>query len=245
MLGHRLKVGALVPSTNTVVEPEYHRMCPPGVTVHTSRLLVADPDLGSDDAFARLMEQIHASTGPAIAGVRTARPDVVALGMTAVAFVGGAAGNRELTARLAGLAGVPVVTGPTAVVAALRSLGVRRIAVLSPYQPYARERALALFAEEGFTVTAEASLASTHANAIAAVPTGQLAALIDEVDSDAAEAIVQIGTNLPMVRLLDGLEARLGKPVIAVNAATIWYVLRAYGIEDRRPGAGSLLGSPR
>ena len=33
-LGWRLKLGVLVPSTNTAVQPEYDAMRPPGVTNH-------------------------------------------------------------------------------------------------------------------------------------------------------------------------------------------------------------------
>jgi maleate isomerase len=52
---------------------------------------------------------------------------------------------------------------------------------------------------------------------------------------------VQVGTNLSFVRQAAGLEERLGKPVIAINAATLWYGLRMNGIDDRIEGFGSLL----
>ena len=46
--------------------------------------------------------------------------------------------------------------------------------------------------------------------------------------------------SLP-VRLADESERWLGKPVIAINAATWWMALRENGIEDRVHGAGGLL----
>ena len=55
------------------------------------------------------------------------------------------------------------------------------------------------------------------------------------------DAIVQCGTNLSMVRLADEAERWLGKPVIAINAATWWMALRENGIKDKVYGAGSLL----
>jgi len=42
---------------------------------------------------------------------------------------------------------------------------------------------------------------------------------------------------------LDALEARHGKPVIAVNSATYWLALREHGITDRLDGYGMLLAS--
>lgn len=55
------------------------------------------------------------------------------------------------------------------------------------------------------------------------------------------DTIVQVGTNLSMLRLADAADRELGKPVIAINAATFWYALRENGITDRMPGFGRLL----
>ena len=37
------------------------------------------------------------------------------------------------------------------------------------------------------------------------------------------------------------LERELGKPVIAINLATLWHALRVNGINDQVEGFGSLL----
>jgi hypothetical protein len=66
--------------------------------------------------------------------------------------------------------------------------------------------------------------------------------LLHKLDGDDVDAIVQIGTNLSMVRLAAAAEMWLGKPVIAINTATYWHALRANGIEDRADGFGRLLG---
>lgn len=55
------------------------------------------------------------------------------------------------------------------------------------------------------------------------------------------DAVVQVGTNLSMVTLADEAERWLGKPVIAINAATWWLALRENGINDKVHGCGSLL----
>ena len=62
-----------------------------------------------------------------------------------------------------------------------------------------------------------------------------------KLDGDDVDAIVQVGTNLSMVRLAAAAEMWLGKPVIAINTATYWHALRANGIEDRMEGFGRLL----
>jgi len=55
------------------------------------------------------------------------------------------------------------------------------------------------------------------------------------------DAIVQVGTNLSMVRLAAAAELWLGKPVIAINTATYWHALRNNRITDRIQGLGRLL----
>jgi maleate isomerase len=55
------------------------------------------------------------------------------------------------------------------------------------------------------------------------------------------DAIIQVGTNLSMVRLAAMAELWLGKPVIAINAATYWHALRTNGINDKVEGCGRLL----
>jgi maleate isomerase len=64
---------------------------------------------------------------------------------------------------------------------------------------------------------------------------------IRQIDGDDVEAIVQVGTNLSMIRLAAAAELFLGKPVIAINTATYWHALRALGINDRKAGFGSLM----
>ena len=56
-------------------------------------------------------------------------------------------------------------------------------------------------------------------------------------DGDDVDAIVQVGTNLSMVRLAAAAELWLGKPVIAINTATYWHALRQNGIKDKIAGS--------
>ncbi len=76
---------------------------------------------------------------------------------------------------------------------------------------------------------------------IAEQTTETLRAALLELDGDDVDAIVQVGTNLSMVRLAAAAEIWLAKPVIAINTATYWHALRANGIKDQSDGFGRLL----
>ena len=120
----------------------------------------------------------------------------------------------------------------------------RTFAIIKPDAVKARKagRILARIEEAGFTVVRFKGLRCPTATSIAEVPEAQLLPIIrDELNGPDVEAIVQVGTNLSMVRLADEAERWLGKPVLAINAVTLWHALRNNGITDRRRGFGSLL----
>jgi maleate isomerase len=62
-----------------------------------------------------------------------------------------------------------------------------------------------------------------------------------QLDGDDVDAIVQVGTNLSMIRMAAAAELFLGKPVIAINTATYWHALRALGLQDKKAGFGTLM----
>ena len=240
--GYRIKFGVIVPSTNTVVEADYNRMAPEGVTFHTGRMYIEDPVMDSDASFEALLVQIRASIRVAIRDVMTCKPDALIMGMSSETFWGGVKGNAQFIERVKVQSGLEISTGASACRAALECHGVRRIAVLSPYQPISDREVTRYFEEAGFTVVRFKGLRCPTAIAIAEVPEAQLLPIIrDELNGPDVEAIVQVGTNLSMVRLADEAERWLAKPVLAINAVTLWHALRANGIPDRMRGFGSLL----
>ncbi|MEU0876347.1 maleate cis-trans isomerase family protein [Nocardia brasiliensis] len=242
-VGPRAVFGVIVPSTNTVVEHDYWRAGLPGVAYRTGSMYIPDPAMGNDDDFRALLGQIRDSIDTAVRDVLTAEPDRLVMGMSAETFWGGVAGNAAFEQRLRDRTGLPVTTGASSCRAALRELGCRRIAVFSPYQPVADVEVSRFFTEAGFDVAAITGLRCRTAMDIARVGGGRLREVVAAIDGTDVEAIVQVGTNLSFVGLADQLENELGKPVIAINAATLWHALREHGLDDRVEGAGQLFGA--
>lgn len=240
--GYRAKVGVIVPSTNTVVEHDTAMLAPHGITFHTGRMYIDDPAMDTDETFVNLIEQIRASMKVALRDVMTAKPDLIMMGMSAETFWGGVEGNASFIKRVEAMVdGLQVTTGASACRAALEAFDVKKIAVFSPYQPVADVNVNRYFTEAGFDVLQVTGLRIPSATAIAEVSEEQVIKTLREIDSPDVEAIVQVGTNLSMVRLADQAEHWLGKPVISINAATIWHTLRTAGFTDTWGAAGSLL----
>jgi maleate isomerase len=243
MLGQRERFGVIIPSTNTVVEHDFTMIRPEAVTFHYGRMYLPRPNLGSDEDFLDLIDQIRASITTAVRDVVTARPTAMLMGMSAETFWGGVEGNRAFEERIGEMSGgLRVSTGATSCRRALEAFGVERISVFSPYQPVADVQVSTYFTEAGFDVAHVTGLRCPSATAIAEVPPERLDEVVGSLDGPDVDAIVQVGTNLSFVRQAAALEVELGKPVIAINAATLWHGLRSAGIEDRVVGVGRLLG---
>lgn len=241
VVGRRAKFATIIPSTNTVVEHDFNAIGPDGITFHAGRMYIADARLGSNEDFESLLEQIRGSIDVAIRDVLTCEPDYMVMGMSAETFWGGVEGNAGFERRVRERSGLDVTTGASACRDALRRFGVERISIISPYQPVADENVTRFFEEAGFEVMGFRGLRCPTAPAIAQVTEGELIEVMRELDGPRVEAIVQVGTNLSMVRLADEAERWLGKRVLAINAATLWHALRANGFEDTFGGCGAVL----
>ena len=240
-VGPRAVFGVVVPSTNTVVEHDYWRAGIPGIAYRAGSMYIPNPVMGDDEDFQALLGQIRAAIDTAVRDVLTAEPDRMVMGMSAETFWGGVDGNAAFEQRLTERTGLPVTTGASSCRAGLTVLGAKRIAVFSPYQPIADREVGRFFTEAGFDVVRITGLRCPTAMDIAKVPDDRLRETVAELDGPDVDAIVQVGTNLSFVALADSLEAELGKPVVAINSATLWHALREHGFDDQVAGAGSLL----
>src|SRR5579864_2859931 len=74
VLGWRRKFGAIGPSTNTVVQPDYDAMRPIGVTNHYSRIFTPNAKL-TNETFRAGVSVISDNVMDAVRSVMTCSPD--------------------------------------------------------------------------------------------------------------------------------------------------------------------------
>jgi maleate isomerase len=243
-LAWRLALGVTTPSTNTVVQPEYDDMRPPGVTNHLGRMVIPDRQVSTDEDFAAMVDQIDAALEPAVASVMDCKPNAFVLGISALAVWGGdAAWGENLKRRIRKVAGfdIPVAIATDAVFEALRLHGVkRRIAIMEPYYPCIEPRMVGVFGAKGYEIVRYNHMRGKSPTSYSVLTAQDMIAAIRAIDGPDVEAIVQFGANLPMARIADEAERWLDKPVISINVATYWHALRMNGIADQRQGFTSL-----
>lgn len=242
VLGHRRLFGVMGPSTNTIVQPDFDDLRPAGVTNHYSRIFTPNSKALSNESFMAGTAKIFEGVMDAVRSVLTCEPDYLVMGMSAVTFYGGAAGATRFRESIERESGLRVSVGSEACAAALRAYGgIKRLAFLSPYYPIANAEVRQYFADEGFETVRDEPLRCPSWTSIAQVDEARLREVIRALDGPDVDAIVQVGTNLSMMRLAAHAENWLGKPVIAINAATYWHALRANGLKDQITGFGRLL----
>ncbi len=148
-----------------------------------------------------------------------------------------AARSEELTERL----GIPVCNASQANHAALRALGATRVAVVTPFDAATNRNVQANVEEAGFQVLAIKGTEAPSLPAICETAIEDIRRVFLSVAEADCEAILQVGTALPVVAEIGALERETGRPVVACNAAVYWQTLRAAGIDDRIAGFGRLL----
>src|SRR5215204_289650 len=151
-IGYRKKIGIVVPSTNTTVQPETEMLRVPGVTCHTGRVTIKERPLNTEEAFYEHMQMMRDGLGTAIDQIMTAGLDHLIMGIALETFWGGVAAADKFQADLAQRAGVGITMGSTATVAALHKFGAKKVGILTPHQPRGDEMVRAYFVEAGFDV---------------------------------------------------------------------------------------------
>lgn len=161
-------------------------------------------------------------------------PAVLAYGCTSGSFVNGVRGERRMVESMREVGGSQALTTSGALVAALAHLGVRKVAVATPYDAAVTARLATFLVEAEVEVVGGAHL-GLHSE-IWKVPFERTADLIREADTADAAAIVVSCTNLATYDVIAALEAELGKPVVSANQATMWATARAVGLAAVGPG---------
>ena len=228
------RIGLLVPSSNTTVETEFFRALPPGVTLHTARLFLST--IAPESILAMVEDMEKQARLLASADV-----DVIVLGATAPSFLKGLGYDRELIAKIESATGKKATTTSTALVAAIRHLGARRVVLGTAYTDQVNGIAKAFLEASGIEVTDVKGLSLTDNLVVGRLSPQTACDLALALDRTNADAIVLSCTNWQTMEVIERIEAEAGKPVITTSQASVWAALRAIGHAEPVAGYGRLL----
>jgi maleate isomerase len=231
--GTRARLGVLLPSGNQAAEPQFHAMLPTGVSAHITRLKLFG---SSEEDLLAMTERIE----EAAELVAHSGADLILFHCTAVTTYSPEL-EESIKARIVKATGKPATATSEAIVAALRTLGVGRLVMLSPYIDAINRREEAYFRAMGFEILDCAGLAKLNAKAMMGVTPEEWVAFAGEHRDDRADAYLLSCTTVRSTDVAEELEHALGRPVVTSNTAAAWHCLRKLGIPDRMEGYGRLL----
>lgn len=233
MYGNRARIGLIVPSSNTTIEPEFNAMKPEGVSVHAARVLLT---VGTIEALRRMDEDTEAAAKL----LATAGVGIIAYGCTTGSMVGGLGWDQELINRIEKLTNVPATTTTTAVMGAFRKLGIEKVSIATPYGEELDRLEREFFEANGIKVVKMKGL-DLDAQGMRLAPPETTYELACEVNTPEADAVFISCTNFKSITVIEKLEEKLHKYVFSSNMATMWDVLKRLGIPDQIKGYGKLI----
>jgi maleate cis-trans isomerase len=235
----RKRIGLIVPSTNTTVEPDFRMAAPRNVTVHSHRMWM-------DEATTTdIVDRMNSDVERAARYLATASVDLIAYACTAGSFYKGRGYDREMLASIEATAGVPAAATAPAAADALAHLGVKAISVTSPYGDWRDERLKVYYTEAGFdvlNVDGEPVASAAGNSGICDQPPESVLEFSAGACRPEAEALFCSCTAWRSMEVAAELEQRLSRPVVTSNQATVWAAFKRLDVEPK-PGFGSLIDS--
>ncbi|MBV9195673.1 MAG: aspartate/glutamate racemase family protein [Solirubrobacterales bacterium] len=223
------RVGLIVPSSNTVAEPDFYRRLDGDATVHTARMYL--DEVTPEDEAVMLDEHLPV----ALRDLATTRPDVVVFACTSAGTLRGNAYEHELTAAIGERTQAPGISVAAAVRRAIAARGARRVRVLTPYVEALNDKICASLEQEGLEVCAIEGMGIRANTEIGAVEPGHIVDFACErLGGAGGELLFASCTNFRALEAREQIEHELEIPVVTSNQAALEAVLECL---DGRPSS--------
>jgi len=240
MLERPRRIGMIVPSSNTCLEPMTYRMLRgrTDVTVHATRIPVTRISLDADsDRQFDIGAMRRAADLLATAGV-----DVIAWNGTSGSWLG-PDHDRGIVAGITATTGIPATTSTLAYLDAFETFHVTTLGLLTPYTDDVNARIVACYAAEGIDITDHRGLGLSDNESFARIEPGRLLAPSTELAAARPDALAYLCTNMYGAPIVADVESATGIAVVDSVAVTLWRCLRLVGAAGLSQRWGRLLTS--
>ena len=130
--------------------------------------------------------------------------------------------------------GIPATSATLALAELFRSRGIRRFALVTPFEDVLQGAIVETYRREGFECVAERHLDSADTFGYASIPPATTQGMIRDVAGAEPEAIAAVCTNLNGAPHAETLEAECGRPVYDSVAVALWGTLALAGVDPSR-----------
>lgn len=236
----KIRLGVILPSVNTVVEPWFSKILPENASLHASRMF-----LSANLSPESLIEMDRCDGVAAALHLKSCKPKVIAYCCTASSIVQGQKYDQHLMAELSKITEIPCFSAAGAIIDALESLDISRISIVSPYTDIIDHAEHQFFEEAGYKVLSSSNLGIEDSYRLAEPSTKEIYDLAIRGWKSGSEALLISCLNMNSQKVVEMLENVIGCPVITSTTATLWKLMREAGLYEQVPGYGYLLGKHR
>ena len=228
------RIGLIALSTDFTIEQDYRNICHQlPVDIFVNRIPFENP-LNHENylKMANHISDVSAQILP------SEDVDIIAYGCTSGTIAIGAerikqeVNNSKPNAK--------VTTPITAAIKAFNYLGIKKIAVLTPYPKDVNETVFNYLNENNLTIDSFSSFNLEYDSEIAQVSLESLQKEIAKIDLSNVDGLFVSCTALKIVDVLDKIEKLQNTTIISSNQAIIWDCLRSVGIDTKIKGYGKL-----
>lgn len=227
------RIGSLLPSSNSVQEPDFYSVLPKHITLHVGRMHLTHVEA---DSTLRIVAEIETESRK-LADVDV---DVIVFAATAPSSRNGIGYDRELVKRIEAASGRPATTASTAFLEAMRALSAKTVALGAPWSESINQTAAAFIEANGYKVLAQETLGLVRNLDIGLLDPQTAYDVGRRVDRPDADAVMLACGNWSTFAAIDRLERDIGKPVLTTNQVSLWHALKIIGAEPL-DGLGVLL----
>lgn len=237
--GERARIGLVVLQTDQTLETEFRDLTHlPGVSCYHTR--IPNEATTNEDTLTAMAADL-----PSAAALLPQDMNLTALGYgcTSAATLIGAA-------QVAGMLNqahpnIPTSEPLSAAIAALKTMGVQRLGLLTPYVPEVTVAMQQAFIQAGIEVRLVGSFCEGDDLRVGKIDQASVLSAVQAIGSrDDIDGVFISCTSVRAVALIAAAEATLGKPVTSSNHALAWHLLRLAGIQDTRSDKGRLFTLP-
>ncbi|KQT11255.1 maleate cis-trans isomerase family protein [Ramlibacter sp. Leaf400] len=241
------RVGQIVPSSNTTMETEIPAMLRAREAVAPERFSFHSSRMRMKHVTKEELAKMDGDSGRCALELSDARVDVLGYACLVAIMSMGRGYHRQSEQRLHSLtvengAAAPVVTSAGALIDGLRTLGARKIAVLTPYMKPLTALVVDYIENEGFEVQDAVSLEIQDNLAVGARDPRAPIELSRKLNTANCDAVVLSAcVQMPSLASIQPVQDRIGIPVVSAAVCTVYSMLGALGLDPVVPNAGALL----
>lgn len=235
---NRAAIGLIVLKTDETIEHDLNKMIPTnGVRLYHNRIPMA-PEV-TPQTLASMQSDI---TKCASGFSENANLTAVGFGCTSGAMVIGEERISELIKNV--LPGIEVSNPYTALKAALRTLNIKRLGIVSPYMHEISDLLGNELSEFGISIPVLCSFGQSEERIVARITPRSILEAIVRIGRDSdCDAVFASCTNLRAADVIADAEHQIRKPVLCSNQVLAWHLMRLAKLDNTVVGYGRLFNA--